>query len=83
MKAKTEIIDAVKAFAKKIGVPTALLLDSVGEQRLKELSKVSKEMCCPLNYLERATQRGNLVELYIGLLKEAVQKDMKDSNSPL
>ena len=72
MKAKTEIIDAVKAFAKEIGVPTALILDPAGEQRSKELEKVTKEMGCPLKYLERATQWGNLAELYIGLLKEAV-----------
>ena len=37
-------------------------------------------MCCPLKYLEKVTQWGNLAELYIGLLKEAVQKDMKDSD---
>ena len=40
-------------------------------------------MCCRLKFLERATQWANLAELYIGLLKEAVRKDMKDSDSPL
>ena len=30
MKVKTEIIDAVKAFAKEVGVPTALILDPEG-----------------------------------------------------
>ena len=82
MKAKTKIIDAVKAFAKEISVPTALILDPEGTQRLKELNKVTKEMCCPLKYLEKATQWGNLAELYIGLLKEVVCNDMKDSDSP-
>ena len=33
MKAKTQIIDTVKVLAKKIGVPTALILDPPGEQR--------------------------------------------------
>ena len=55
MTAKTEIVDAVKAFAKEIGVPTALILDPAGEQRSKELEKVTKEMACQLKYLERAT----------------------------
>ena len=36
-----------------------------------------------MKYLKRATQWGNLAELYIVLLKEAVRKDMKDSDSPL
>ena len=55
MEDKTEVIDAVEAFAKEIGVPTALILDPAGEQRSKALEKVTKEMCCPLKYLERAT----------------------------
>ena len=45
--------------------------------------EVAKEMCMPLKFLERATQWANLAELYIGLLKEAVRKDMKESDSPL
>ena len=56
MKKKTEIINAVKAFAKEIGVPTVLILDPEGTQTSKELNKVAKDMCCPLKYLERATQ---------------------------
>ena len=40
-------------------------------------------MCCPLKFLERRTQWANLAELYIGLLKKAVRKDMKASDSPL
>ena len=83
MKSKSEIPDAVKAFAKEIGVPTCLILDPEGTQQSKELRKITQEMACPLKFLERATQWANLAELYIGLLKEAVQKDMKDSDSPL
>ena len=37
----------------------------------------------PLNFLERRTQWSNLAEVYIGLLKEAVRKYMKDSDNPL
>ena len=40
MKEKSEIVNAVKAFAKEIGVPTALILDPEGTQRSKELDKV-------------------------------------------
>ena len=83
MKLKTEIVNAVKAFAKEIGVPTSLILDLEGTQTLKELNKVMQDMCCPLKFLERRTQWANLAELYIGLLKESVCKDMKDSDSPL
>ena len=61
----------------------ALILDPEGTHRYKELRKITREMNCPLKFLERRTQWANLAELYIGLLKEAVRKDMKDSDSPL
>ena len=44
MKVKAEIINAVKAFAKKISVPTALILDLEETQISKELNKVVKDM---------------------------------------
>ena len=36
-----------------------------------------------LRVLEEGTPWANKAELYIGLIKEAVRKDMKDSNCPL
>ena len=82
-KSKIEIISAVKAFAKAIGVPTALILDPEDTQRSEALQKVAKDMNLPLKFLERRKQWANLAELYIGSLKETVRKDMKDSDSPL
>ena len=83
MKVKIEIINAFKAFAKANGVPTALILDPEGTHRSDALQKAANDMHLLLKFLERRTQCANLVELYIGLLKEAVQKDIKDSDSPL
>ena len=70
MKEKIEIVNAVKSFAKEIGMPTALILDPEGTQRSKELNKVTKDMCSPLKHLERRTQWANLAELYIDFLKK-------------
>jgi hypothetical protein len=36
-----------------------------------------------LQVLEANTQWANQAELYVGLLKEAIQKDMQETNSPL
>ena len=47
MKEKTEIVNAVKSFAKEIGVLTALILDPEGTQRSKELNMVTTDMRCP------------------------------------
>ena len=80
---KSEIINAVNAFAKEIVVPTALILDPKETQASKKLNKVAQDMCCRLKYLERKTQWAKLAELYIGLLKKVVCKNMKESDSPL
>ena len=83
MKVKTEIVNVVKAFAKMIGVTTAPILDPEGTHKSEALKKAANDMNLPSKYLERQIQWDNLAELCIGLLKEVVRKDTKDSGSPL
>ena len=83
MTVNIEIINSVKAFAMAIGVPTGLILDSEGTRRSDVPKKAANDRNLWLKFLERRTQWINLAKLYIGLLKEAVCKDMKDSDSPL
>ena len=73
MKVITEIVNAGKAFAKAIGVPTALILDPEGTHKSEALKKAANDFNLPLKFLERRTQWANLAELYIGLLKEIVR----------
>ena len=54
-----------------------------GEQTSNEMKKIAGDMDLTLKMLKRSTQWENLAELYIGLMKEAVRKDMKYSDSPL
>ena len=51
MKVRTEIVNAVKAFAKAIGVPMALILDPEGTHRSEELQKAANGMNLPLKFL--------------------------------
>ena len=83
MKSKSEVLQAVKQFAKEIGVPDALISDAAGEQRSNALRKFCSEIGTTLRVLEEGTPWANKAELYIGLIKEAVRKDMKESNCPL
>ena len=83
MKEKTEIVKVVAQFTKEIRVPTSLILDPKGTQRVDNSKKVASDIGCPMKYLVRKTKWANLAEMYIGLIKEAVCKDMKDSDSPL
>jgi hypothetical protein len=83
MKSKSEVLQAVKQFAKEIGAPEAIICDPAGEQTSKPLRKFLGDIGTTLRALEEGTQWANKAELYIGLIKEAVRKDMKSSNSPL
>lgn len=83
MRNRKEVLQAVKQFAKEIGAPDAIICDAAREQKSLELRKFCNEIGTTLRVLEENTPWANKAELYIGLLKEAVRKDMRESNSPL
>jgi hypothetical protein len=73
----------VKQFTKEIGAPEAIIADPAGEQTSHALRKFCQEIGTTLRTLEEGTQCANRAELYIGLIKEAVRKDMQQANCPL
>jgi hypothetical protein len=83
MKSKAEVLQAVKQFAKEIGAPDAIICDMAGEQTSHALKRFCQEIGTTLRVLEEGTPWANKAELYIGLIKEAVRKDMKESDCPL
>ena len=83
MRSKSDVMNAVKQFAKEIGAPDAIICDAAKEQVSKDLRKFLTEIGTMLRVLEEGTPWANKAELYIGLLKEAVRKDMLISNCPL
>ena len=62
MRRKSEVIQAIKQFAKEIGAPTAIIVDI----------KFCNDIGTTLWALEEGTPWSNKAKLYIGLLKEAV-----------
>ena len=83
MKKKSEVLLAIKQFAKETGAPDSFVADMSGEQMSSEVKKFSNDIGTTLRALEEGTPWSNTTELYIGLIKEAVRKDMCESNSPL
>jgi hypothetical protein len=73
----------VKQFAKEIGAPDAIICDMAGEQTSHALKRFCQEIGTTMRVLEEGIPWSNKAELYIGLIKEAVRKDMKDSDCPL
>ena len=83
MRWKSEVLQAIKQFAKEIGVSTSIIADMSGEQMSYDVRKFCNNIGTTLWALEEGTPWSNKAELYIGLLKEAVRKDMHESNSPM
>ena len=83
MKSKSEFIDSLRMFAKEVGVPYALVVDPAGEQTSSKVKLFCQQIGTTLRMLEEGTQWANRAELYIGLFKEGIRKDMRTANSPL
>ena len=83
LKRKSEVMSAVKQFTKEIGAPDAIVCDMSMEQTSPEIETFLNDIGTTLRVLEKGTPWANKAERYIGLLKESVRKDMRESNSPL
>ena len=83
MKRKGQFKDVLRLFCKEIGVPDKLVVDPSGEQTSSSVKNFCNQVCLTLRILEESTQWANRAELYIGLLKEAIRKDLRTSNCPL
>ena len=66
-----------------MGVPEAIISDFHKFNKLKEVRKFCHKIGTTLRVLESLTQWANRAELYVGLFKDAVRKDMLQENTPL
>ena len=83
MKSQAEFQTALHWFCKQIGVPINLIVDGHKSQTSNKVRRFCNQVGTTLKVLEVNTPWANRAELYIGLLKEAVRKDMRASNSPM
>ena len=83
MKTTKDIPNAVHLFAKEVGAPNCFICDPNSNQKSKEVRGFCHKMGSILRLLEERTQHANRAELYIGLLKESIRKDMRETNSPM
>jgi hypothetical protein len=83
MRRKGEVLQAIKQFANEIGASDAFIADMSCEQRPREVKRFCNDIGTTLRALEERAPWSNKAELYIGLLKEAVRQDMKESDSPM
>ena len=83
MKSKGQFNLAFKLFTKEVGVPNAFMLDPSGEQTSNEIRAFCHKIGTTSRILEEYTQHADCAELYIGLLKEAVRKDLRETHAPM
>jgi hypothetical protein len=73
----------MKLFAKEVGAPNAFVCDPHRNQKSQEVRNFCTKIGSTLRVLEEGTQASNRAELYVGLIKEGIRKDMREQNSPL
>ena len=83
MKDTKSYINVLKTFTKEVGVPDVLVCDAHPTQKKREVRDYLTQIGTTLRILEANTQWANRAELYIGLLKEATRKDLRETNSPM
>ena len=70
MRRKSEVLQALKQFAKEIGAPTSIIADMSGEQMSHDVQKFCNNIGTTLRALEEGTPWSNKAELYIGRQSE-------------
>ena len=83
MKSQEEFKTALHWFCKQVEVPSTLVADGHKSQTSSSVKQICHQLGTTLRVLETGSPWTNRAELYISLLKEAVRKDMRESNSPM
>jgi hypothetical protein len=83
MRSPSEYPMALKLFAKDVGAPEILVADPHPSHKSKDVKAFCNQIGTTLRILEESTQWANRAELYVGLLKESVRKDLGARHSPL
>jgi hypothetical protein len=82
MQSQSEFKNALHLFCKEVGVPTTLVMDAHKAQCNNDTRRFCHQVGTIMRVLEQGTPWANRAELYIGLLKEAVRQDLRQSNAP-
>ena len=83
MKSQDEFETALYWFCKEVGVPVDLGVDGFSSQKKRSVKRFCNQVGATLKILKRANPWENRAGIYIGVLKEADTKHMRESNSPM
>ena len=83
IKLKGEVLHEIEQFSKEIDATEATICGAGGEQTSNDIRKFCRDIGKTLRALDEVTPWANKVELHIGLIKEEVRKDTKESDCPI
>ena len=83
MRHQRDYPQALRAFSKEVGAPDILVCDPHPSQTSQEVRKYCNQIGTTLRVLEARTQWADKAELYIGILKDAVRRDLRASGAPI
>ena len=83
MQSQKELQTALHWFCKQVCVPVSLVVDGHLSQASPTVRQLCDQVDTTLQVLETGNPWENRAELYIGLLKEAVRRDTRQSNLPM
>ena len=83
MRSRRDFIDALHLFCKENSIPPTIVMDPAGEQKRNDVRKFLYQVGSTPRCIKENTQWSNRDELYVGLFKESICKDLVDSNSPM
>ena len=75
--------DTLHCFFKEIVVPVYLAMDDHMAQKNNKTEKLCHKVVSTLRILEVGTPWANHAELYIGLFKEYIHRDLRMTNAPI
>lgn len=77
------VAQAMKEFFKAVGVPDAIICDKSKEQTDGEAAKFCRQGGTQVRILEPNTPWANRAELYIGIFKNSIRKELDRTNCPM
>lgn len=82
MKSLEEIPDAIRKFFKDVGAPDNLISDAHASHKSDLVKSILRQAGTTLRLLEEGSPKSNRAELYVGLIKDGIIKDIKRTGSP-
>ena len=83
MKSKAQLPQAPRLFTREVDVPNAFIFDPSGEQTSAIVCAFCHKIGTTMRILGENNQHADRAELYIGLLKESVHKDLRETHAPM